>query len=366
MRMMTSCWFPRAIMLLELVVLHAAGARAQDDPHAACTVPPSYVPAELLERPLPLRTGVGNSHEAVTTSSPDAQAFYDQGLNYLESYVWIEAARSFRQALRLDPDLAMAYVGLSRVYSGLENPDAAQQFLGKAKGLASRVSERERRRIEIRELQLAAMQDLEDVARHVAYKKAIDAALATDLEDPQLWLIRGNAEEPNASGRGQRGTAASVAFYEKVLRLAADHASAHHYLVHTYETIGRIDKALEHGEAFARLSPSIPHAAHMWGHDLRRVGRVDDAIAQFLKTDAVERAYYHAENIDPSFDWHHRHNLDLLATCYEYKGQMLLAEKTMREADALAVVDAYGDFSRRELPSFLIRWVRYEEALAAA
>ena len=99
---------------------------------------------------------------------------------------------------------------------------------------------------------------------------------------------------------------------------------------------------------------------------MRRVGRVDDAIAQFLKTDAVERAYYHAENIDPSFDWHHRHNLDLLATCYEYKGQMLLAEKTMREADALAVVDAYGDFSRRELPSFLIRRARYEEALAAA
>jgi hypothetical protein len=69
-----------------------SAAAVQDDPHAACAAPPSYVPADLLERPLPLRKGIGNSHEAVTTKSPEAAAYFDQGLNYLESYVWIEAA----------------------------------------------------------------------------------------------------------------------------------------------------------------------------------------------------------------------------------------------------------------------------------
>ena len=38
--------------------------------------------------------GRGNSRETVTTKSPEAQAFYNQGLNYLESYVWVEASRS--------------------------------------------------------------------------------------------------------------------------------------------------------------------------------------------------------------------------------------------------------------------------------
>jgi len=71
------------------------------------------VPREILERPLPLRQGIGKVHEAVTTSSPEAQAFYDQGLAYLNSFVWIEAARSFHQALRLDPCLGMAQLGLS-------------------------------------------------------------------------------------------------------------------------------------------------------------------------------------------------------------------------------------------------------------
>jgi len=349
-----------------LFVFGAGVASAQEDPHAACAAPPSAIPAGLLERPVPLRPGVGNSHETVTTASPEAQAFYDQGLNYLESYVWIEAARSFHQALRLDPGLAMAHLGLSYVQSGLDDPEAARQVFEKAAAMASGVSDRERRRIEIRRKQLAALENIEDTAKHLAYKKAIDEALAADMENPQLWLLRGNAEESNASGRGQRGGAASVAFYERVLALAPDHASAHHYLVHSFETIGRIDKALEQGEAYARLAPAIPHAAHMWGHDLRRVGKIDEAIAQFQKTDALERAYYKAESIDPSFDWHHGHNLDLLATCYQHKGQMTLAEKTMRESAQMTLVDAYRAFNRRELPNFLIHRGRYAEALGAA
>ena len=359
-----ACRIPLAASLFALAV--GSGSAAQDDPHAACAAPPSYVPAELLERPVPLREGIGNSHEVVTTSSPEAQAFHDQGLNYLESYVWIEASRSFHQALRLDPELALSYIGLSRVHSGLDDPAGAKRFIERAEALAGGVSERERRLIEIRKKQLVALEDLEDFAAFQAYRRTLDAALAADLEDPQLWLLRGNAEEPNASGRGQRGTAASVAFYERVLALAPEHASAHHYLVHTYETIGRIDEALEHGEVYARLASAIPHAAHMWGHDLRRVGRVDEAIEQFKKANALERAYYEAEKIDPGLDWHHQHNLDLLATCYQHKGQMRLAESTMIAAAVLPSVGAYHAFAKRELPSFLVHRGRFEEALGAA
>src|SRR5262245_41337198 len=267
-----------------LILFFTHFAFAQQDPHAACAAPSSYVPSDLLQRAVELRDGVGNSQEVVTTESREAQAFYNQGLNYLESYVWIEAARSFHQALRLDPNLAMAYVGLSRVHSGLEDPAGAKRLCATARGLASRVSDRERRRIEIRERQLAATDSLENAALFLAYKKSIDDALAADMDDAELWLLRGNAEESNASGRGQRGTAGSVAFYEAILKSDPDHASAHHFLIHSYESVGRIDKALEHGQAYARLAPAIPHAAHMWAHDLRRVGRVDDAIAMFLRT----------------------------------------------------------------------------------
>src|SRR6267142_1507455 len=105
---------------------------------------------ELLERPLPLRMGIGAAHDAVSTSSPQAQAFYDQGLAYLHSYEWIEAARSFNQALRLDPKLALAHVGLSRAYSGLEDGPAARAAMKKAEAVSSGGSEKERRKIALR------------------------------------------------------------------------------------------------------------------------------------------------------------------------------------------------------------------------
>src|SRR5262245_7930901 len=45
----------------------------------------------------------------VTTSSPECQAYFDQGLGYFYSYVWMEAARSFETAAKHDPDCAMAW-----------------------------------------------------------------------------------------------------------------------------------------------------------------------------------------------------------------------------------------------------------------
>lgn len=350
-----------------LVIVWFSGltlAAAEEDPHAACARM-GWVPREILERPVALREG-GNAQDALSTSSPEAQAFYNQGLNYLHGYVWIEAARSFHQALRADPTLAMAWLGLSFVYSGLEDPEQARRAAVQAETLSAAASPREKRRIALRAQQLEAMAEPGDAARHAAYKKALDDALAIDIGDVQLWLLRGNAEEASAAGRGQRGGAASTAFYHAALRLHPDDAAAHHFLTHSYETIGQIPLALHHGEAYARLAPAIPHAHHMWGHDLRRVGRIDEAITAFLRTDALEKAYYAAERIPAEMDWHHVHNLDLLATSYQHKGQMRQAEATMREAMALPPTTDYVEFQQRVLATFLLGRQRWDEALEAS
>ena len=291
----------------------ATSVLAQEDPHAACTSM-AWVPPEILERPVNLRSGTGNSLDAATTSSSEALALYRQGLNYLHGYVWIEAARSFNQALRVDSSLALAHWGLSRVYSGLDDHEAAVRAAQRAQALAGSASPREQRRIALRLQQLEAIADLANGARHTAYKQSIDKALATDIDDVELWLIRGNAEEPTAAGRGQRGSVASTAFYMAALKIAPENAAAHHYLVHSYETFGQVERALEHGEVYARLAPTIPHAHHMWGHDLRRVGRIDEAIAAFRLTDQLENAYYVQERIPSDLDWHHVHqSFDSLA-----------------------------------------------------
>jgi hypothetical protein len=178
-----------ALSALSLVVV-LSGPQHDHSAHAIA----GWVPSEVLERPVPLRKGIGTVHEPVTTSSKDAQAFYDQGLAFLHSYAWIEAARSFNQALRFDARLAMAHVGLSRVYSGLEDVASARRALERAESLAAHASERERRRIVLRALQLQAIADGEGSAKHLEYRKELDAALIAYPDDVELRLLRGNAE----------------------------------------------------------------------------------------------------------------------------------------------------------------------------
>jgi tetratricopeptide (TPR) repeat protein len=351
--------------LVCVIGLGVRPATGQEDPHANHQSV-GYVPRTILERPLPIRKGTGTVHETVTTSSKEAQAFYDQGLAYLHSYVWVEAARSFNQALRHDGKLAMAYVGLSRAYSGLDDLNAARESLEKAQSLAAAASPRERRRIAIRANQLEALSDLTNSAKHLAYKKAIDDALLIDANDAELWLLRGNAEEPTAAGRGQRGGAAATVFYEKVFAISPDNFAAHHYLIHSYENIGQMEPALKHGEAYARLAFAIPHARHMYGHDLRRVGRITEAIAEFRKADDLENSYYSAEDIPSDYDWHHQHNLDLLSTSYQYIGQMKTAEQLMKQAFEIRSVNVGLEFAKKEWPRFLLGRGRKQEALAAA
>jgi tetratricopeptide (TPR) repeat protein len=323
-----------------------------------------YVPREIMNRPLPLRTGIGSFHEPVTTS-PEAQRFYDQGQSYLHSYMWIEAARSFHQALRLDPKLAMAYVGLSYAYSPMDYT-AAGDAVAHALKLAQNANDRERALIEIRQRQLDAMLGPQNSEKLRVFRQAIDDALARYPNDPQLLLLRGNAEEPSPFGDGQGCVRSAIPYYSKVLEVSANNFAAHHYLAHCYENVGMITEAIPHAEAYARLAPEIAHAQHMLGHELRRSGRTTEAIVQFRKADEIERKYYLREKIPGFLDWHHAHNLALLANCYQSTGQMKNAEKALRGEISLPAFTDYAMLNRSNWPVFLLTRDRFTEAQTAA
>ena len=176
-----------------------------------------WVPRSILEQPTTLKDGIGKIHDPVTTSSPEAQAFYEQGLAYYHSFVWIEAARSFNQALRIDPKMAMAYVGLSRAYSNLNDDSSAEAAVAKARELASGVSDKDRTRIELQAKHLAAARNGGE--KQQEYKAALEKALAADPKNTELMLLLGSASEDDSNGRGQGGTDKSIDWYKKVLEL---------------------------------------------------------------------------------------------------------------------------------------------------
>jgi protein-disulfide isomerase len=321
-----------------------------------------WIPQEILERPLPLRHDIGNAHEKVTTSSAEAQAFYDQGLNYFNSYVWIEAARSFHQSLRRDPSLASAYAGLCSVYVQLQDVPAARAALEMAQSLSSRAGDAERQKIEIYGRLVEFLEDKQNIAKFVAYRKAIYDALMADPLDPELWILRGFADEGPGAGHGQTGDLDSIAFYQTALAVSPGNSAAHHYLAHSYENIGRTEDALKHSEAYLRVASSIPHAHHMRGHELRRAGRIEEAIQEFRQANELETAYYRDENISPEYDWHRPHNLSLLAMCHQMLGQMKVSEQLLRESFLLPAHGELAEFGRKQWPEFLLARGRAQEA----
>jgi tetratricopeptide (TPR) repeat protein len=347
---------------------------AANSQHALHSIP--AIPQELLERPVTLRSGIGVVHDDAGTKNAEAQRFYDQGLAYLHNYVWIEAARSFHQALRLDPGLALAHVGLSYAYLELNQTARARQAIATAQKLAANAGNHVKRHVDARALQMAAEDAGGDPARLAAYRKSLDEAIAAFPDDAELIMRRGIAESPDPADRGQGSVPASIAYYERVVKAFEPSAAlpsavstawaAHHYLAHAYENSGRMKEAAEHAGAYAAQAANVPHAIHMHGHELRRLGRINEAIARFEAADKLQRDYMAREKIAAEFDWHHAHNLDLLAASYQYSGQMKKAEALLKQSFNLPTNLLVQAVNKREWPAFLVARNRPDEALAAA
>ena len=364
---------PAAASILWLVALRAIAVEPSVElSHAGCASPGDPVEPALLERPIGMRRDIGHVHQTITststTASPRTQELYDQGLTLLHHYVWVDAARSFHEALRADPECAMCWMGLARAEQGAERDEATHSAIANAQRLAPKATPRERVFIALRAQQIEAQDAIgkDQGEKHEKYRDALDAALASYPDDAELWILRGNAEEPGPWGRGQFGGAASIAFYETALVRSPGHLGAHHYLVHSFENIAHPAEAAEHGRIYADSSPGVAHAQHMLGHVLPRLGRWEEALAQFRKADAIEEAYAKSLNLRPGDDWHHLHNLQLLGyTCLRL-GRLDEAEAVFRRAFDTPARLPYRGMPQASLAEYYLLRGRLEEALAVS
>ena len=63
------------------------------------------------EKPATLMSGMGSLNHPVSTTKPEAQRFFDQGLSLVFAFNHDEAVRSFKRAAELDPQMSMAWWG---------------------------------------------------------------------------------------------------------------------------------------------------------------------------------------------------------------------------------------------------------------
>jgi Tfp pilus assembly protein PilF len=281
----------------------------------------------------------------VSTTSPECQALFDQGLGYLYSYVWMEAARSFETATARDPDCAMAWWGLSLALQRWEKR-GVDDSLRKAHELRERASHREQQLI------LARMQERgllpgsgDGEARRQAAIHTIDTMLSLYDDDEEAWFFRAQL----ACGRQLfGGTVASVPFYKALLRVNPLHPGANHELVHFYEGSQRPALGWMYAENYIKSSPGIPHPFHMQAHLATRLGRWDKVSDRSSRAIALERAYHKHMHVKPSDDHQFGHHLEVLTLSLIHDGRFHEARAVKAEALA-AGIKQWGPWFRLHL-----------------
>ncbi len=267
-------------------------------------------------------------HYRISTSSPECQAHFDQGLGFFYSYVWMEAARSFETAAKYDPDCPMAWWGLSRALERWGKGDANKALL-KADELKDRASYREQQLI------LARMQEkgqAPGVGNAEARKKAaigtLDNLLALHDDDEEAWVARAML----AGGAGLfGGQASAVPYWKALLHINPLHPAANHELVHFYENFKRPALGWKYAENYIKSSPGIPHPFHMQAHLATRIGRWDKTSDRSARAIELERAYHKFLNVKPSDDHQYSHHLEILTLSLIHDGRFAEARAIKKE-----------------------------------
>jgi tetratricopeptide (TPR) repeat protein len=293
--------------------------------------------------------GLGDINHPVTTKDPEAQKFFNQGLNYLYGFNHDEAIRSFKRAAAIDPQLAMAYWGMSLALGSnynlqAEGPQLLEAFanLQKAKSLASSASEPEQAYIaalakrysadiqtDQQKLAVDYKNAMGELARH--YPDDLDAATlyAESMMNLRPWKLW------TADGKPAEGTEEIVAVLEGVLRRNPNHSGANHYYIHAVEASNNPERALPSAARLGKIAPKAGHLVHMPSHVYIRTG--DYVEAAQVNADAIvaDREYMTKTGARGVYTMmYYNHNVHFLASASSMKGRYSDAIKAARDLES--------------------------------
>jgi tetratricopeptide (TPR) repeat protein len=271
---------------------------------AGCSSSPEQ--ADATSPVIPLYDNVGSYHHRITTASPEAQRYFDQGIAFSYAFNHAEAIRAFRHATTLDPDCAMCYWGIAyalgpNINAPISEDAAREAFvaIGRARELAPAASEKERAFIEALSrryvenpaaerapLDAAYADGMREVARRFPDDDDAATLFAQSLMDTSPWNYW------DLQGRPRPNTPEVLSALEEVLKRNPDHAGAIHLYIHAVEASPDPGRAEPYADRLAALMPGAGHIVHMPGHIYLRVGRYHDATVANERAVAADEAYF--------------------------------------------------------------------------
>ena len=249
--------------------------------------------------------GGGTYSRPISTDSPEAQAFFDQGLRMAWSFYFPESIASYQEASRHDPDHPMPYFGLAHAagpnpnsrYAGLpDDPQGAG--LDAIRNALERVnngSERERDMVNALFVLYNADAIADDRERDQAFVDAMrdlhhkypdDADIASIFAEAFMNTTRWDYWEPDGSPRP--GVAEARAALEAAMAVEHDHPGANHLYIHLMEASNEPELAMPAAQKLEGSVPISGHMVHMPGHIYLRVGEYEKAISTNERSQIVD------------------------------------------------------------------------------
>lgn len=327
------------------------------------------------KQPYSLISGLGTVHHQVSTSNPQAQQFFDQGLSLIYAFNHDEAVRSFEHAAKLDPHLAMAYWGMALALGPNINLDVdfnrertAYQAIQQALALSSQASAQEQDYITALAKRYSQNVDADLHQLAVNYAKAmkilvknypddLDAATlyAESLMDLHPW------QHWTKDGKPQADTEEIVTVLESVLKRNPNHLGANHYYIHAVEASPSPERALNSAKRLETLAPSAGHLVHMPAHIYFRVGDYQGAMRANEQAIAQDDAYIHKYHVQGTYPMmYYNHNVHFLMVASSMAGRYKDALKAADQLVAnIIAIDPYMPMLEGLLGSKMLIQVRF-------
>ena len=303
----------------------------------------AFPPPDQLPPPVRM-TGIGNSHITIK-ATPEAQAWFDQGLSLLHDFWDYESARAFEQGIRVDPNCAMCYRGLSQAEGmrGTGTKLYADQALDAAVRLEGKASKTDRLYIEAAKAE-SQQQDGESSRAVALYRELVKKA-PHDLQ-ARIFLAGALGDGYDDQGNPKPAMKEKISILEGVLKDAPNDSAANHYWIHAMEPSNHPERAIPSAALLASLAPTSGHMVHMPGHIYYRVGDYASADRWFTASMEADERYLREQHVSVDDDWNYVHN-------------MMYAIANLMEQGRLADANALSDHlaaARGELSATLYVW----------
>ena len=294
----------------------------------------------------PLYEGLGSYSRKITTDSPEAQRYFDQGLAFVHGFNHNAAIRAFQQAAELDPKCAMAHWGIAlasgpHINFALVPPTAAElawKEIGLAKENEKNASPVERALIDALSKRCANPQPEDRSPLDRAYADAMREVWKKFPNDPDAGALFAEAmmnlrpwDQWTPDGQPNPGTDEILATLEAVLKLNPKHPLANHLYIHAVEASPHPERADAAAERLRNLQPGLAHNSHMPSHIDIRTGRWLKAVETNLTAVAADERYRKTFGLAKGFlNVYVAHNRHMLAYAAMMTGQRDLAMKHIR------------------------------------